>query len=187
MPATPTAAPTPSTTLAGLVVDELIALGIRDAVYCPGSRNAPLGYVLHGADAAGRLRLHVRVDERGAGFLALGLAAATGRPVPVCTTSGTAAANLHPAVLEASHRGVPLVALTADRPPELIGTGANQTTDQQHLYGRAARWFVALDAAVPAAAPAAVRRAISWAIGEFSADPGPVQINLAFREPLVPA
>jgi 2-succinyl-5-enolpyruvyl-6-hydroxy-3-cyclohexene-1-carboxylate synthase len=175
-----------STELAELVVAELVAQGVRDAVLCPGSRNAPLSFALYEADASGVLRLHVRVDERGAGFLALGLAAAAGRPVAVATTSGTAATNLHPAVSEASHRGVPLVALTADRPPELVGTGANQTTDQMHLFGRAARWFVGLDAAMPDAAPAAIRRAVSWAVGTFSHDPGPVQVNLAFREPLVP-
>jgi 2-succinyl-5-enolpyruvyl-6-hydroxy-3-cyclohexene-1-carboxylate synthase len=176
-----------SAELAPLVVTELVAQGVRNAVLCPGSRNAPLSFALHEADAHGALRLHVRIDERGAGFLALGLAAASGRPVAVATTSGTAAANLHPAVLEASHRGVPLVALTADRPPELVGTGANQTTDQMHFFGRAARWYVGLDAAVPDAAPSAVRRALSWAMGTFSHDPGPVQVNLAFREPLVPA
>lgn len=176
-----------SARLAALVVDELIALGVRDAVLCPGSRNAPLSYALHRAEGADRLRLHVRVDERGAGFLALGLAAAGGRPVPVACTSGTAAANLHPAVLEASHRGFPLLTLTADRPPELTGSGANQTTDQQRLYGTATRWFVGLDSAVPEAARSVVARAVSWATGAFSADPGPVQLNLAFREPLVAA
>jgi 2-succinyl-5-enolpyruvyl-6-hydroxy-3-cyclohexene-1-carboxylate synthase len=175
-----------SAELARLVVAELVAQGVRDAVLCPGSRNAPLSFALHDAHASGALRLHVRIDERGAGYLALGLSAASGHPVAVATTSGTAAANLHPAVLEASHRGVPLVALTADRPAELVGTGANQTTDQLHLFGRAARWFVGLDASVPTAAPAAVRRALSWAMGTFSNDPGPVQLNLAFREPLVP-
>src|SRR5690349_10803848 len=93
--------------LAGLVVDELVRGGVTDAVLCPGSRNAPLAFALQAADEAGRLRLHVRIDERTAGFLALGLAVAGGRPVPVCTTSGTAAANLLPAVLEAAHAGVP--------------------------------------------------------------------------------
>ncbi len=174
-----------SARLAAVVVDELIALGVREAVLCPGSRNAPLSYALHRADAAGRLRLHVRIDERGAGFLALALAAAGNRPVPVACTSGTAAANLHPAVLEASHRGIPLVVLTADRPPELVGTGANQTTDQQRLYGTATRWFVGLDSAAPDRARAVLARAVSWAVGSFSRDPGPVHVNLAFREPLV--
>src|SRR5919198_2679846 len=120
----------PSTAQAEVIVDELVRCGVTDAVLCPGSRNAPLSFALQAADAAGRLRLHVRIDERTAGFLAHGLALRSGRPVPVCTTSGTAVANLHPAVLEAAHAGVPLVVLSADRPPELIGTGANQTIAQ---------------------------------------------------------
>src|ERR1700710_320583 len=101
----------PSTTQARVVVDELVRGGVRDVVLCPGSRNAPLSFALHAADRAGRLRLHVRIDERTAGFLALGLAWASGRPVPVVCTSGTAAANLHPSVLEASYAGVPLLAV----------------------------------------------------------------------------
>src|SRR5215831_10026257 len=107
----------PSTALGRVLVDELVRGGVREAVLAPGSRSAPLALAMHAADAEGRLRLHVRIDERSAGFLALGLAKVYGEPVPVVTTSGTAAANLHPAVLEASHAGVPLLALTADRPP----------------------------------------------------------------------
>ena len=129
----------PATTLARTVVDELVACGVTDAVLCPGSRNAPLAFALHAADAAGRLRLHVRIDERTAGFLALGLALGSGRPVPVATTSGTAAANLLPAVLEAAHAGVPLLAITADRPAELVGTGASQTVAQVGMFGSAVR------------------------------------------------
>src|SRR3954451_11688658 len=131
----------PSTALATVLVDELIRCGAREAVLSPGSRSAPLAFALHAADAEGRLRLHVRIDERSAGFLALGLAKVSRRPVPVVTTSGTAAANLHPAVLEASEAGVPLIVLTADRPPELRGVGANQTIDQIKLYGDAVRFF----------------------------------------------
>ena len=127
----------PSTALATVVVDELVRHGVREAVLCPGSRSAPFAYALQEADRAGRLRLHVRVDERSAAFLALGMAKLTRRPVPVFTTSGTAVANLHPAVLEASHAAVPLIIVSADRPPELRGTGANQTTDQGHLFGTA--------------------------------------------------
>ena len=130
----------PSTALAAVLVDELVRLGCRHAVLCPGSRSAPLAYALAEADAAGRLRLHVRVDERSAAFLALGLAKAGGVPVPVVTTSGTAVAELHPAVLEASHGRVPLLLITADRPPELRGTEANQTTDQVQIFGGAVRW-----------------------------------------------
>src|ERR687897_1352512 len=129
----------PSTAHAQVIVDELVRSGVTDAVLCPGSRSAPLAFALHVADAAGRLRLHVRIDERTAGFLALGLALRSGRPVPVGTTWGTAVANLHPAVLEASHAGVPLLLLTADRPPELRGVGANQTIDQLGLFGTVVR------------------------------------------------
>src|SRR6478735_9652112 len=131
----------PSTALAHVVVDELIACGITDAVLAPGSRNAPLSMALHEADATGRIRLHVRIDERTAGFLALGLARGSGRPAAVVTTSGTAVANLHPAVLEASHGGVPLVVLSADRPPWLRDVGANQTIDQRSVFGPALRLF----------------------------------------------
>ncbi|MQA36338.1 thiamine pyrophosphate-binding protein, partial [Modestobacter roseus] len=145
------------------------------------------------AETAGRLRLHVRIDERTAAFLALGLAKAAGRPVPVLTTSGTATAHLHAAVLEADASGVPLLALTADRPPELRATGANQTIEQPGLYGRAVRW--AADVGVPEAGREAaqnrywrslVAKALLVACGELSGDPGPVHLNLALREPLMP-
>lgn len=178
----------PSTAHASVIVDELARCGVTDAVLCPGSRNAPLAFALQAADAVGRLRLHVRIDERTAAFLALGLALRSGRPVPVCTTSGTAVANLHPAVLEAAHAGVPLLVLTADRPPELIGTGANQTVVQPGIFGDAVR--LAIHSGV-AADPgreherwrAQVARAVAAACGER---PGPVHLNLPFAEPLVP-
>ena len=131
----------PSTALARVLVDELIACGVTDAVLAPGSRNAPLSMALYDADAIGRLRLHVRIDERTAGFLAVGLARGSGRPAVVVTTSGTAVANLHPAVLEAHHGGVPLLVLSADRPPWLRDVGANQAIDQQTLFGPALRFF----------------------------------------------
>ena len=131
----------PSTALAEVLVDELVRCGVTDAVLAPGSRSAPLAFALYAADAAGRLRLHVRVDERSAGFLALGLARGSGRPAAVVTTSGTAVANLHPAVLEAAYGNVPMLVLTADRPPELRGVGANQTVDQVGLFGTAPRLF----------------------------------------------
>ena len=136
----------PSSALATVLVDELVRGGVREAVLCPGSRSRAAGLRAAGGRPAGRLRLHVRVDERSAGFLALGLAKLTGDPVPVVTTSGTAVANLHPAVLEAGHAGVPLVVLSADRPPELRGTGANQTTDQTGFFGAAVRWSHELEA-----------------------------------------
>ncbi|GAY08909.1 2-succinyl-5-enolpyruvyl-6-hydroxy-3-cyclohexene-1-carboxylic-acid synthase [Pseudonocardia sp. N23] len=178
----------PSTAQARVIVDELVRCGVVDAVLCPGSRNAALAIALQQADAAGTLRLHVRIDERTAAFLALGLALRSGRPVPVCTTSGTAVANLHPAILEASYSGVPLVALTADRPPELVGTGASQTVVQDGVFGTAVR-----HSAVVAVARAeegqqarwrsAVDRAVAAAVG---VRPGPVHLNVPFAEPLVP-
>ena len=131
----------PSTAFATVVVDELIRCGVREAVVSPGSRSAPLALALAAADREGRLRLHVRIDERTAGFLAIGLMRGSGLPVPVVTTSGTAVANLHPAVLEASHSGLPLIVLSADRPPALRGSGANQTTDQIKVFGSAVRLF----------------------------------------------
>ena len=171
-----------ASTVARTVVDELVRCGVTDAVLCPGSRNAPLAFALHAADAAGRLRLHVRIDERTAGFLALGLAIASGRPVPVMTTSGTAAANLLPAVLEAAHSGVPLLAVTADRPPELVGTGASQTIAQVGMFGAAVRLAPAVGG-THAQVRAAVDRAVGAARGT---PPGPVHLNLPFTEPLIP-
>jgi len=181
----------PSTALARVLVDELVRGGVREAVLSPGSRSAPLAFALHRADFAGRLRLHVRIDERSAGFLALGLAKASGRAVPVVTTSGTATANLHPAVLEASHADVPLLLLTADRPPELRGTGANQTIDQVHLYGHAVRMFADVGAPERRAGQnaywrALTCRALAAATGDAGTASGPVQLNLGLREPLVP-
>jgi len=137
------------------------------------------------------LRLHVRIDERSAAFLALGLAKASRRPVALVCTSGTAAAHFHGAVIEASEAGVPLLVLTADRPPELRGTGANQTIDQIKLYGDAVRWFC--EAGVPQARPgmnaywrSLACRAWAAAMGAGGRFPGPVHLNLPMREPLVP-
>lgn len=181
----------PSTGQARVVVDELVRCGVVDAVLCPGSRNAPLAMALHAADAAGRLRLHVRVDERTAGYLALGLALRSGRPVPVCTTSGTAVANLHPAVLEASYSAVPVVVLSADRPPELIGTGASQAVTQAGIFGTAVRHAATLAVAVAATGQqgrwrSAVDRAVAAARGALGGPAGPVHLNVPFAEPLVP-
>ena len=178
--------------MATVLVDELVRAGVRHVVLCPGSRSAPLAYAARAAERAGRLTLHVRVDERSAGFLALGLAKLTRVPAVVITTSGTAVANLHPAVLEAHHGVVPLVVLSADRPVELRGTGANQTTVQPGMYAAAVRWSV--DAAAPqrqvgevarwrALAAAAVRHATG---ATDASEPGPVHLNLQLREPLVP-
>jgi 2-succinyl-5-enolpyruvyl-6-hydroxy-3-cyclohexene-1-carboxylate synthase len=199
----------PSTAFASVLVDELARCGLRDAVLAPGSRSAPLAMALWersqrppGAPAGGSgdraagggpagLRLHVRIDERSAAFLALGLAKASGRPVAVLCTSGTAAAHFHAAVIEADESGVPLIVLTADRPPELRGTGANQTIDQLKLYGSAVRWFA--EAGVPEARPGQVAywrslacRAWAGASGALGGFPGPVHVNVPLREPLVP-
>ncbi|MBR7743277.1 2-succinyl-5-enolpyruvyl-6-hydroxy-3-cyclohexene-1-carboxylic-acid synthase [Phycicoccus sp. BSK3Z-2] len=184
---------TPSTALARVLLDELVRGGVREVVLAPGSRSAPLAYAAHAAEAAGRLRLHVRVDERSAAFLALGLARGSGAPVVVVTTSGTAVANLHPAVLEAHHGRVPLVVLSADRPHELRGTGANQTTRQPGLFAGATR----LDADLPAPDVAPDRARAAWlrstvcralvaATGATGTAAGPVHLDVGFRDPLVP-
>ncbi|MBO3748540.1 2-succinyl-5-enolpyruvyl-6-hydroxy-3-cyclohexene-1-carboxylic-acid synthase [Streptosporangiaceae bacterium NEAU-GS5] len=176
----------PATALATVLVDELVRCGMTDVVLAPGSRSAPLALAVH---AESRLRLHVRVDERSASFTALGLAKRSERPVALICTSGTAAANFYPAVVEAGESGVPLLVLTADRPPELRGTGANQTIDQIKMYGSAVRWFA--EVGTPEERPGQVAywrslacRAYQRAAGPY--DPGPVQLNLAFREPLIP-
>ncbi len=173
---------TVAATFAATIVDEWARSGLRHAVICPGSRSTPMALAL---DADGRFAVHVRLDERSAGFLALGIGLATGVPAVVMVTSGTAAAELHPAVLEASYARVPLLVCTADRPPELHDVGAPQTVDQQHLYGRAVRWFCAPgvpDEAVSPAWRSMASRAVAEATG---APPGPVHLDLAFREPLV--
>ena len=181
----------PSTALARVLIDELVAGGVTDAVLSPGSRNAPLSIALYDADQAGRIRLHVRIDERTAGFLAVGLARSTGRPAVVVTTSGTAVANLHPAVLEAHHGGVPLVVLSADRPPELRDVGANQVIDQRHVFASALRfWHEFGVATVRVGANAAWRsmvcRALAHSLGAGTGFPGPVQLNVPLAEPLLP-
>ncbi len=181
----------PSTALATVLADELLRCGVREAVLAPGSRSAPLALALYELEAEGRVRLHVRIDERSAGFLALGLAKASANPVLVVTTSGTAAANLHPSVIEADQSGVPLLLLTADRPPELRATGANQTIDQVKLFGDAVRLFAEVGTPERVTGLTAYWRALAgraWAAasGTLTRNPGPVHLNLAFREPLVP-
>ena len=184
----------PSSALARAVVDGLLAAGVRHVVLAPGSRSAPLAYELQRADRAGRLRLHVRVDERSAGFLALGLAKVSRIPAAVVTTSGTAVANLHPAVLEAHHGLVPLVVVSADRPVELRGIGANQTTTQPGIFGSVTRFDAELDAAAGgrsswtdlAMRAVAAARGGAASASAVDAPPGPAHLNVALREPLVP-
>lgn len=173
---------TAAATFCATLVDELAGLGLTDAVIAPGSRSTPMALAL---DADARVRVHVHVDERSAAFVALGLSRATGRAAAVLTTSGTAAVELHPAVVEASYDRVPLVALTADRPPELHGVGAPQTIDQRELYGRAARAYV--DAGVPDDVAPERWRPLAREVWDAAhrGRPGPVQLDLPFREPLV--
>ncbi len=169
-----------------MVVRLLAEAGVDHVVLCPGSRSAPLAYALAEAESAGWLQIHVRIDERSAGFTALGMALGSGAPAAVVTTSGTAVGNLLPAVMEANHAQVPLVILSADRPAELHGTGANQTTEQFDLFGQHVRF--AADVAADEDPRRAVATALSAARGELEQIPaGPVQLNLAFREPLTPA
>jgi 2-succinyl-5-enolpyruvyl-6-hydroxy-3-cyclohexene-1-carboxylate synthase len=177
-----------------VLVDEWARGGVTEAVVAPGSRSTPLVVAL---DADPRLRVHVVLDERSAGFVALGIGLATGRPAVVVTTSGTAAVELHPAMVESSHAGVPLIAATADRPPELHAVGAPQTVEQAGLYGAAVRWAVSpgvadlsasdswrsLAARVVAAAGTTGRVGAGETGGPGG--PGPVHLNLAFREPLL--
>ncbi|MHB1535428.1 MAG: thiamine pyrophosphate-binding protein, partial [Acidimicrobiales bacterium] len=162
------------------LVDEWARAGVTDAVVAPGSRSTPLVDALA---ADGRLALHVVLDERSAGFVALGLGLATGRPAPVVTTSGTAAVELHPAVVEAHQAGVPRLAVTADRPPEMHHVGAPQTVEQDGLYGGATRWVVSPGVADMASAGAwrsLGARCVAVAAGA-GGRAGPVQLNLAFR------
>ncbi|WP_067543068.1 2-succinyl-5-enolpyruvyl-6-hydroxy-3-cyclohexene-1-carboxylic-acid synthase [Nocardia crassostreae] len=186
----------PSTAQAHVVVDELARGGVRDVVLCPGSRNAPLAFALQAADAAGRIRLHMRIDERTAGFLAIGLAAASRRPVPVVMTSGTAVANLGPAVLEANYARLPLIVLSANRPYEMLGTGANQTVEQFGLFGTQTRATISLGLAEAegdrlygqqnSVWRSAVCRVLAAARGTRSGNAGPVHFDIPLREPLTP-
>lgn len=195
-----------ATALARSLLAELVHQGVREVVLAPGSRSAPLAFEALRLDRAGRLRLHVRIDERSAGFLALGLAKVSGAPVAVICTSGTALANLTPAVVEASYSAIPLVVLSADRPVEVRGVGAPQTIDQVEFFGSTVRFFADLGAsrridpedpdAAQRAARASAGMAVSAAVGAPAAvgalgrggmaHAGPVHLNVGFRLPLVP-
>jgi 2-succinyl-5-enolpyruvyl-6-hydroxy-3-cyclohexene-1-carboxylate synthase len=167
---------------AATFVDELAAQGVKHACVSPGSRSAPIAMALQRHP---KIKVFVHIDERSGSFFGVGLAKATGRPVVLLCTSGTAAAEFHPAVVEAAYSRTPLIVLTADRPPELHGVGANQSIDQHRIYGSAVRWFV--DPGVPVdlpSAPRAWRRLAARACAEAAG--GPVHLNLPFRDPLVP-
>ena len=164
----------PSTLLARVIVRQIIEAGVTDVVISPGSRNAPLSIAFHQASTKGLINLHVRIDERTAAFFALGIAKASGRPVPIVCTSGTAVANYHPAVLEASHTNLPLLVLTADRPASLRKTGANQTTEQARIFGKAVRYFADVSGSV-----------YPMELPFNSLQSGPVHLNIQFEEPLV--
>ena len=179
----------PSTAQATVMVDEFLRCGVTDAVLAPGSRSTPLAMALAAAEARGEIVLHVRLDERSAGYLAVGIAKVTGVPAIVVTTSGTAAVNLHPAIVEADQSAVPLIAVTADRPPQLRGIGANQTIRQTTVFGGDVR--LAVDMATATEQPGLVRywRSTVARVVAASTDavrPGPVHLNVPFADPLVP-
>ena len=178
-------APNRNTLWASILVDELVAGGVRSVCLAPGSRSTPLtvAFATHP-----NVETFSHLDERSAAFFALGRGRRMGTPTPIVCTSGTAAANVHPAVMEANEGSVPLLVLTADRPPELWESGANQTTDQVRLYGDAVRWYRSLPE--PAPEPRTLRslrvtvaRALSSSTGT---PPGPVHLNVPFRKPLEP-
>lgn len=163
-----------ATSLARVIVRQIIEAGIKDVVISPGSRNAPLSIAFYQASKKGLIKFHVRIDERTAAFFALGIAKASGLPVPIVCTSGTAVANYHPAVLEASHTNQPLLVLTADRPASLRRTGANQTTEQARIFGKAVRYFADISGS-----------AYPMELPFNSLQSGPVHLNIQFDEPLV--
>ncbi len=173
---------------AAAIVAQLCAQRVRDVVLSPGSRSAPLALALASAESQGMLRVHVRTDERSGGFLALGLAKASGVPSVVVTTSGTAVGNLLPAVMEAHHAGVPVIVLSADRPAAQVGFGSNQTTDQSRLFEPFVRWSARVSSSAPASSwTAQAARAWLLAAGLGSRHPGPVHLNVELAEPLAGA
>lgn len=190
----------PSERLAAGVVDALIRVGIRDVVYCPGSRSAPFAYALDAACRAGRVRAHVRLDERSAAFLAIGLSRAghsapsspvsPPEPVPVAVimTSGTAVAEVHAAVAEAYHSRLPLIAVSADRPFEMLAVGASQTTLQAGIFGPHTPPTCDIPAGTEPgrALGAKIARVVARACGRPTGQAGPAHINVSFRDPLTP-
>src|SRR6056297_4020169 len=178
-------APNRNTLWAEAFVDELVRGGVSAVCITPGSRSTPLTVAF---DRHDDVHVFSHLDERSAAFFALGRARRTGDVTPLVCTSGTAAANYHPAIVEASQARVPMLVLTADRPPEIRDSGANQTVDQEKLYGDAVRWY--RDLAEPEATPRklrSLRTTAARAVAEATGTPaGPVHINLPFRKPLEP-
>ena len=186
----------PSQALAECIIDSLIAGGVRDFVYCPGSRNAPFAYALARYEALSEspIRVHIRLDERSAAFFALGLTLGEGSGSPaaracVITTSGSAVTHLYPAISEAFYSRLPLVAICADRPAELHGVGASQTMAQKGIFSDhiVGEWDFSSDSAELASVPGRVARALAAAAGYPSGTPGPIHLNCAFRDPLTPS
>lgn len=186
----------PSQALAECIIDSLIAGGIRDFVYCPGSRNAPFAYALARYDSLSEspIRVHIRLDERSAAFFALGLTLGERGGAPaartcVITTSGSAVTHLYPAISEAFYSRLPLVAISADRPAELHGVGASQTMTQKRIFSDhiVGEWDFSSDSAELASVPGRVARALAAAAGYPSGTPGPIHLNCAFRDPLTPS
>ncbi len=190
-PHTPDATPaaTPAAQFAAHLLAALVARGVTDVVLSPGSRSQALALAAAALERDGHVRLHVRIDERSAAFFALGIARETGVPAPLIVTSGTAVANTLPAALEAHHAMVPFLLLSADRPEELRGIRSPQTTQQAAIFGSASR--LSIDEPAPSSNETAAQRAttlahaaVAAALGTHTRNPGPVQLNLAFREPL---
>jgi 2-succinyl-5-enolpyruvyl-6-hydroxy-3-cyclohexene-1-carboxylate synthase len=176
--------PSPAGRAAAALLSALVGAGLTDVVVSPGSRSQALALAAAALERSGALRLHVRIDERVGAFTALGLGIETGRPAAVVVTSGTAVAELHPAVLEAHHAGVPMLLLTADRPAGLRGTGSNQTTVQPGMFAGAVRaeWDVPAPEGDDDVAGAAALATPAWRAAVDGR--GPVHVNLAYREPL---
>ncbi|MDH6423335.1 2-succinyl-5-enolpyruvyl-6-hydroxy-3-cyclohexene-1-carboxylic-acid synthase [Aurantimicrobium minutum] len=179
--------PAPASLFAAEFLTHVVELGVEHIVLSPGARSQALALVAAELERRGDVKLHVRIDERAAGFLALGIAVESRKPAVVITTSGSAVANLHPAVLEAHHAGVPMILVTADRPEELREIGSNQTTHQHDIFGPAVR--LSIDEPAPVPGSTAQRRGtelaeLSYETATDLFAPGPVHLNVGFREPL---
>ena len=169
---------------ANLLIEELIRNGVDYFCVSPGSRSSPLTLAVANHKNA---HAHVHFDERGSAFHALGYVSATRKPCAIITTSGTAAANLFPAIIEASKKKIPLIVMTADRPPELRFTGAHQTIDQTKIYGEYVRWYFDLPCPTPDIPPEFILTTVDQAVSRAKGNPGgPVHLNCMFREPLAP-